>query len=164
MQEVPPNMKPSSVPAATATPTRPDRLLFFTSISALDGTIATLAATGVLATLSGAIVAGLTVIAGAGAWLTAHQTYAHRPLTRKDRTGLSLLVLFASLATLIAATLGHSLSTLEPTLLPKAAGIALLLVALELTGIRLPRRGPLSLPLALITTALALEVLIHWTQ
>ncbi|MGB0653593.1 MAG: hypothetical protein ACPGQL_10385, partial [Thermoplasmatota archaeon] len=48
-------------------------LLLLATLSSIDGTIVVLAASGALSSLAGAIVIGLTTVAGVGAWLAARE-------------------------------------------------------------------------------------------
>ncbi len=171
---------PPRLPAAAAQSTRatppgadpPDAatrsLFLLTTISAADGTLALLAASGHLNTLGGAIAVGLTVIAGAGTWLAARQAFTGRRLTPRDHLTLAGLGI-ATLASATAATwLGLTLSqTLTLHVLPKAAGIILFLIAAEIGGLHLPRPPALPravpLPVAALAIALLAEVLAQWT-
>lgn len=148
-------------PEPNDTRTATSHLLLFTTISALDGTILMLAASGTFHDPWTATVAGLTVVAGAGAWLSARRAFAGGC----DWKRLVRVAIPAALATTIAALVGAHLGSLHLTVLPKAAGVALLLIAAEVAGWRLPRvqRLPVPVPLALIAFALPLEVLAHWT-
>ncbi len=175
---------PPRPPAAAAAPAAPgqalddaplappDRgavssLFLLTSLSAVDGTLVLLAASGHLDTLGGAIAVGLTVIAGAGAWLAARQAFAGRRGSARDAVVLVALgattLVGAVGATWLGVRLGQSL-TLH--VLPKAAGVILFLVAAEVGGLRVPRpRGvphAVPLPVAAVGLAVLLEVLAQW--
>lgn len=139
-------------------------LLLMSSIAAVDGTVLMLAATGTLSTWSGALVTGLTVIAGVGAWLAARREFGGRVLRRDDRLLLALVAGVGTLAVLAAAALGAWVagSNVELRVLPKGAGVALLLLSVEVAGLRLPRLGPVPWPALAVVAALALEAGLRW--
>ena len=128
-----------------------------TCLGALDGTIMVLAASGRLSSLSAAILVGLTVISGTGAWITARNVFA-------NRQGWSGNLLFGGLAAtsiaavLAAAWLGSTLgAAVQLHVLPKVAGIVLVLIAAEVGGIRLPRIRHAPLPAVALLAGLLLE-------
>lgn len=140
-------------------------LLFLTSISSLDGTVFLLAASGQLATPLGALVTGLTVVAGVGSWLAARAEFSARRLTREDAFALALMGALVVALTAGAALLGARLAgTLTLRIVPKAAGVVLGLIALEMAGARLPRVARVP-PAALVLGAAALlEGVLAWTS
>lgn len=139
-------------------------LALVTSLGALDGTLVLLAAGGALSTWSGAVGAGLTVIAGAGAWIAAHQAYGGRRRTGHDYAVLGVIALATSLATVLAAWLGgHVGASVSFLVLPRVAGLALLLVALEVGGFRTPRLHGAPLPAVVTLGGLLLEGVAQWT-
>lgn len=145
-------------------PFGPGNLLVMTGLGAADGTIILLAAQGVLSTLAGAIATGLTVVGGVGAWLVAREVYASRRLTGRDAAVLAAVALATSLATAAAAWLGDWVSgTLTLHVLPRAAGLVLLLIAVEVGGIRLPRIARVPLPAFIIAAGFILEGVAQWT-
>ncbi|MGB1586102.1 MAG: hypothetical protein ACPHID_03545 [Thermoplasmatota archaeon] len=132
-------------------------LLMLTCLGALDGTIVVLAASGRLSSLSAAILVGLTVVSGTGAWITARNVFA-------GRKGWHGNLLFGGLAAIsigavvAAAWLGSALSgAVELHILPKVAGIVLVLVAAEVGGIRLPRLRHAPAPVVALVAGLLLE-------
>lgn len=138
-------------------------LYLLTLLSAVDGSLLMLAAAGQLSTLGGSVTVGLTVVAGAGAWVAAQQAFAARRLSRHDWSALGVLSAVTVAATvgavLVGARLGQAV-TLH--VLPKAAGFVLLLVAVEVAGWRLPRPARVPAPLWVTGTAGALEVGLRW--
>lgn len=138
---------------------RGSNLLVLTTLGAVDGTIFLLAAGGTLATLEGAVVTGLTVIGGAGAWLTAQEEFGQRNLSGRDWSRLGLIAALAVAATLAAAAVGAAVAGLvELVVLPKAAGVVLILIAADIAGADLPRVKALPLPVVAVLLALVLEV------
>lgn len=159
----PATARPAAPPgegSAARTGSPASRLFLLCTLSALDGTVAVLAAAGRLSTLGGAVGVGLTIVAGAGAWAAAHEAFGGRP-GRRGVALLGLLGLAIAVATVAAAWAGAALSDLR--VLPKAAGPMLLLVAAEVGGLRVP--APLGVPpsAAAAGLAVALEVLVRWT-
>jgi hypothetical protein len=151
------NLRVKPLVAAGASRVQASTLLLMTSLGAVDGTILILASQGVLSTLGGAILTGLTVIGGAGAWITARQAFAGRHALR-DHLLLGAIALIGSLAAVGAAALGAFIGdAVELAILPKAVGIILLLVAMEVSGIRLPHLLGLPLPLLAVLLSLAFE-------
>ncbi len=145
------------VPETGQRSVRATTLLLMTSLGAIDGTILLLAAQGVLDTVGGAVLTGLTVIGGAGAWITARQAFAGRNRAR-DHLMFAGIALIGSLAAVAAAALGAFIgNTMELTVLPKAVGIVLLLVAAEVGGVRLPHLLGLPLPMLAVLLSLAAE-------
>lgn len=139
-------------------------LLLLTSICSLDGTLMMLAATGVLSTWAGVLVTGLTVVAGAGAWLAARAEFANRRLRADDVALLALLVTVGALAAAAAGALGAYVgsASVELRVLPRATGIVLLLLALEIGGVPLPRIARVPLAPLVLTAALVLEGAFRW--
>ncbi len=132
-------------------------LLLMTTLGAIDGTILLLAAQGVLDSLAGAILTGLTVIGGAGAWITARQAFGARHGLQAN-LALGAIAVLGSLAAVAAAALGSWIgSTMDLAVLPKAVGVVLLLVAAEVSGLRLPHLAGLPLPVAGVLAAIILE-------
>lgn len=151
--------------AATApTDPGPSALLVMTSLGAVDGTIVLLAAQGALAHWMGALSVGLTVTAGAGAWITARQAFGGRRRSGRDWGVLAAIALVTGLTTVAAAWLGGTVGTTLPLqVLPHAAGIILLGVAAEIGGLRFPGTGPLPLPAVAVLGALVAEGVAQWT-
>ncbi|MBW3583425.1 MAG: hypothetical protein KY455_10035 [Euryarchaeota archaeon] len=149
---------------STPGPDAPNTLLFLTTVSAMDGTVFLLAAQGAFSHLAGAVTAGLTVVAGGGAWTTAWAHYGGRRLGRSELWRFALNALLGTLLTTLAVLLGSTYGAgMSLRLLPHAAGLGLILLGLQVAGFRLPRPyGLTPIPTLLATTA-ALEVLLHWT-
>lgn len=123
----------------------PSRLLMLTSLPALDGTLFVLGASGRLATPAAAILAGLTIIAGTNAWLAA-RVELRELRTREARWALARIAGTSTLLALAAASAGALVGAqLAVRVLPVAAGFALLLLAAETLGLRLPRLARLAL-------------------
>ncbi len=141
-------------PKASAAPA--PRLLGMTCLSSVDGTIPMLAATGAFANPATSAALGLTVVAGIGAWITAWQAYPDK-LAGKDWLRLGLYAGITMLVTLAAAWLG---AVVAPALvvLPFVAGLVVLLIALQIAGIQLPRLGKAPLPIVVVLAGLLLEV------
>ncbi|HUR64124.1 MAG TPA: hypothetical protein VM241_06560 [Candidatus Thermoplasmatota archaeon] len=160
-------VRPPSLPPAAASgrPNRPPlgNLYLLTLLSTVDGSLVVLAAGGHLSSLGGAVAVGLTVIAGAGSWLAARQAFSGRRPGKADLRALALLGLATALATVASAWLGMTLGgAVALHVLPKAAGIALFLVAAEVGGLRVPTlRGVPLAPLAVGAAVLA-EVALRW--
>lgn len=153
----PPRLPPAAAESGVSA------LFAITLLSAADGSLLVLAAAGRLRTLGGALAVGLLVVAGAGSWLAARRAFAGR---RLDARGWRLLGLLGALtlastlaATWLGATLGEAV-TLH--VLPKAAGVVLLLLSAEMAGVRVPRLGRVPLPFAALAAGAVLEVL-AWT-
>ncbi len=168
-----PAWKQASATAATTAPgsdgdaerVGPTTLLGMTCLGAFDGTIVLLAASGAMSTMAGAILTGLTVVAGIGAWIVARQAFPARGRTWRDRAVLAIVALATSLATVAAAWLGDMVGgAVTLHVLPRAAGLILLAVAVEVGGWRLPRVRGIPLPFALIGAAGILEGVAQWTQ
>lgn len=137
---------------------RGSNLLLLTTLGAVDGTVFLMAASGALSTLAGAVTCGLTVVAGAGAWLVARDEFGRGERTRRDGLRLAATAGVASAVTLAAAWLGASLAgAVQLIVLPKAAGLVILLVAAEVAGLGLPRVKGLPLPVAALAVALVVE-------
>lgn len=157
-------VRPPSLPAAAAPPDPPrvGTLYLLTLLSTVDGSIVVLAAGGHLSSLGGAVAVGLTVIAGAGSWLAARQAFGGRP-GKAGLRSLALLGVITVAATVASAWLGTALgNAVALHVLPKAAGIALFLVAAEVGGLRVPTlRGVPLAPLAVAAAAIV-EVLLRW--
>lgn len=140
-------------------------VLFLTSIASLDGTVFVLAASGQLASLTGALVTGLTVVAGVGSWLAARDEFSARRLTREDALALALMGALVVAATVAAALLGaRAAETLTLRVLPRAAGVILGLLALEMAGLRAPRIANVPPTLVVLAAAAALEGVLAWTS
>jgi hypothetical protein len=154
-------VRPPNLPAAA----RPalGNLYLLTLLSTVDGSLVVLAAGGQLSSLGGAVAVGLTVIAGAGSWLAARQAFAGRRPGGADLRALGALGLVTAAATVASVWLGTTLgNAVALHVLPKAAGVALFLVAAEVGGLRVPRlRGVPLAPLAVAGAALA-EVALRW--
>lgn len=142
---------------ASARRASPASLLMLTCLGALDGTIVVLAASGRLSSLSAAVLIGLTVVSGTGAWITARNVFA-------GRTGWQGHLLLGGLAAVsisavvAAAWLGSTLgNAVQFHVLPKVAGVVLVLVAAEIGGFRLPRPAHLPLPVVALAAGLFLE-------
>lgn len=103
-----------------------------TSLPALDGTLFALGARGALGDPAEAAFAGLTVIAGAGAWIAARAEFRDR----KDAAGLALLAGLSTLAAVAAAWAGAEFgAALALRWFPPAAGLALLALAADAAGL-----------------------------
>lgn len=109
--------------AAAGGPFR-SRLFLSTALPSVDGTLAAIAAGGGLATAHGATVAGLTVIAGAGAWSAARREFAGGGHAR------TLVVLaVASTALAVAAAWGGAAASARWPWFPTVAGAFVLALA-----------------------------------
>lgn len=139
----------------------PTTVLAITLLGALDGTIVVLSARGYFNEIGSAIAVGLTVIAGAGAWITARQSF-HGVRVRNQWRVLAIMALVSSLATAGAAWLGGELGALTLLVLPRVAGLVLLLIALEVGGLSLPRIQRIPLPALLIVAGFAAEGVAQW--
>ena len=156
--------------ARAATAPRPARapkqavsnLLLMTCLGAVDGTVLLMAAAGALQSVGAAVVVGLTVVSGAGAWIAAYQAFGGRHRTAADYRLLAGIALLSVTATVAAAWVGMALGeALRFHVLPKAVGVVLFLVAAEVAGLRLPRPGRAPLPVVALAAAGLLEVA-HW--
>ncbi len=141
---------PSEASAANA----PSRLLGMTCMASVDGTIPVLAAQGALGNPFGAATVGLTIVAGIGAWIAAWQAFP-------DRLGRRwpLLVGLAAISmavTVSAAAVGAALGD-HLVVLPKVAGLVVLLIALQVGGVKLPSFKGIGLPTLSILAGIALE-------
>jgi len=153
------------IPAAAATVRRSAvvNLFVVTLLSAVDGSLLALGASGQLDSLGGAVAVGLTVIAGAGSWVAAREAFGNGVRSRADVAVLVALALATLAATVASVWLGSSVGrALTLHVLPKAAGVAVCLVAAELAGLRLPRPLRLPLPALVLAGALVLEVATQW--
>ena len=138
-------------------------LWMLTCMGAVDGTVLVLAATGRLHSLAAAVVVGLTVVAGAGAWLTARQAFAG-PHNGRQYLVLTSMAATSILATVAAAWLGETLGqAVTFHVLPRAVGVVLVLVAAEVGGFHLPRIAQAPLPVVALAAGVLLEVLLAWT-
>ncbi len=150
-------------PRLPAAAKRSGNLFLLTVLSAVDGTLVMLAASGKLSTLGGAIVVGLTVIAGAGSWIAAKDAFGSGPLARSEKLILTSLaavtIVAATAAVWLGATLGQAV-TLH--ILPKAAGVVMLLIGAEIAGLKMPRPAGVPLPLIAISVSALLEVYSQW--
>ena len=167
--ERPDILRPPQIPAAAdgANAPSPRRglgtLYLLTLLSTVDGSLLLLAANGQLSSLGGALVVGLTVIAGAGSWLAARQAFDGRR-SANDWLALGVLGVLTLAATVVSVWLGATLgSALTLHVLPKAGGVVLLLVAAEVAGLRLPKTRGVPLPLAAIAAAGVLEGVAQWS-
>lgn len=154
--------RPGRLPAAAR---GASSLFVLTLLSAVDGSLLALAAAGQLETLGGALAVGLLVIAGAGSWLAARSAFGGRRRGRRDWAVLAALGVLTLASTAAAAWLGQGLAQAATLhVLPKAAGVVMLLVAAEVAGLRLPRLagGRLPLPLAALAVGALLEAA-AWT-
>lgn len=134
-------------------------LLLMTSLGAVDGTVLLMAASGALASVGSAVVVGLTVVSGAGAWIAAYQAFGGRRRTAGDYWLLAGIALLSAVATVAAAWVGMALGeAVRFHVLPKAVGVILFLVGAEVAGLRLPRPGRAPLPLLAVGAAALLEV------
>ncbi|MES2154957.1 MAG: hypothetical protein V4510_07460 [bacterium] len=152
------------LPAAAAPARGLSNLYLLSLLSAVDGTLVLMAASGQLSSLGGAIAVGLTVVAGAGAWIAAQQAFASRPRQRGDLRALAVLAAVTVASTVASVAVGSRLgqaATLH--VLPKAAGIVLFLVAAEVAGWRLPRPARVPMPIWVTGGAGVLEVALRWT-
>jgi hypothetical protein len=162
---------PGGLPAAAgpAQDRRVSGVFVLTLLSAVDGSLLALAAAGQLETLGGALAVGLLVIAGAGSWLAARAAFGARRRDGRDWAVLAVLGALTVASTVAAAWLGESLAQAATLhVLPKAAGVVVLLVAAEVAGLRLPRLagGRLPLPFAALAVGGALELAVGvaaWT-
>lgn len=142
---------------------RGSNLLVLTSLAAVDGTIFLLAAGGALSSLGGALVAGLTVIGGAGAWLTAREEYGRREMAPRDWVEIGSVAAIAIPATVAAAAAGAWLAgAVQLVVLPYAAGVVILLVAAQIYGVELPDLRGLPLTIVTLIAAIVLEVSLAW--
>lgn len=139
----------------------PTTLLAITLLGAVDGTIIVLSARGALNSLAGALTVGLTVIAGAGAWITARQTFGGARIRSQWRI-LAIMALTTSLATVGAAWVGQQMQDISLLVLPRVAGLVLLLISLEVGGLPLPRIRKLPLPVIVVAGGALLEGLVQW--
>ncbi len=136
-------------------------LLLMTCLGAVDGTILLLAASGALASIGSAVVVGLTVVSGAGAWIAAYQAFGGRKHSARDYRALAGIALLSIVATVAAAWLGMALGeAVRFHVLPKAVGVVLFLVGAEVAGLRLPRPGHAPLPLLVVGAAVLVEVVL----
>jgi hypothetical protein len=136
-----------------------------TLLSAVDGSLLALAAAGQLETFGGALTVGLIIIAGAGSWLAARSAFGGRRRDGRDWATLGALGALTVASTAAAAWLGQGLAqAVTLHVVPKAAGVVLLLVAAEVAGLRLPRLagGRVPLPIAALAVGLVLEAA-AWT-
>jgi hypothetical protein len=144
-------------PSGATSHASPGALLMLTCLGALDGTIMLLAATGRLNSAAAAVLVGLTVVSGTGAWIAARSVFAGRD----GWSGNLLLLGMAAIsigATLGATWLGLTIGTaVQLHILPKVAGIVLMLVAMEVGGVRLPKVHNASLPALALVSGLLLE-------
>lgn len=126
-----------------------------TSLPAVDGTIFALAAQGAFDSVGGAVLAGLTVIAGASAWMAARREFA-------DDAGAPALALVAAASTLAAVAAAVAGATVgarvELTVFPAAAGVSLMVIAAEVAGLRVPRLARVPLPAACVAIGALAEV------
>lgn len=114
------------MPRATFHAAFRSRLFLATTLPALDGTLAAVAARGGLATTQGAVATGLAVIAGVGAWSS-----ARREFPRRGASAVLAVILTAStLGAVLAAWGGERLGTWWPWF-PTAAGVVVVLLALH---------------------------------
>jgi hypothetical protein len=139
----------------------PTNLLAITILGALDGTIVILSARGALNSVAGALTVGLTVIGGAGAWITARQTFGGTRIRNHWRV-LAIMALTTSLATVGAAWVGQQFQEISLLILPRVAGLVLLLISLEVGGLSLPRIRKIPLPVALVSIGAITEALLQW--
>lgn len=147
--------------ASGRTDTARNDLLLMTCLGAADGTILLLAATGKLASLTLAIVVGLTVVSGIGAWIAAYAAFGGRHRGRRDYTVLARMAGISITATVGAAWLGVAIGeAVTFHILPKTVGVVLFLVAAEIWGLRLPRVAHIPLPLAAVAAAGILEAVL----
>lgn len=154
--------KPRLPPAAASRPV--SSLFILTLLSGIDGSLLALAAAGRLTRLADAVTIGLVVVAGAGSWLAANQAFAGRRRTHHDWGVLASLGVLTLGSTVASVWLGTQLgAALTLHVVPKGAGLVLLLIGAEVAGVRLPRVGRLPLPLAGLAFVLAAEVLLQWT-
>jgi hypothetical protein len=139
-------------------------LYAFTLLSAVDGSLVALAAAGHLDSIGGALTVGLLVIAGAGSWLAARTAFGGRRRTRRDWLLLGVLGVATLAATAASAWLGLTLGrALTLHVLPKAAGLALFVLAAEVAGLKVPRLGRVPIPVLVLGAAALLEVGLAWT-
>ncbi len=130
-----------------------------TNLAAIDGTLFALAAGGALADFGGSALIGLTVIGGAGAWSAARDEFA-RPKVVQDWVALALLAVLSTVAAAAVALAGAELgSRMDLVAIPIAAGVAVLLIACEIGGVRLPRVRGVGMPAIALFAGIVLEVL-----
>lgn len=140
------------------------RLFLLTTLPAVDGGILVLAATGRLSSFWSAAVVGLTMIAGAGAWIAARDAFGTRPWTLRNWASLLVLGAVTVIATVAAAWLGSTLGqAVTLHVLPKVAGIAMCLIGAEIAGVRFPRPVGLPLPVVAVAAGVLAEVVLQWT-
>lgn len=142
---------PSEASAANA----PSRLLGMTCMASVDGTIPVLAAQGALGNPFGAVAIGLTIVAGIGAWIAAWQAFPGR-LVRQAWPKLAAYAGISMIVTVAAAALGAALGE-HLVVLPKVAGLVVLLIALQVGGVKLPRIRGIPLTAVSILVGIALE-------
>ncbi len=154
-------MKPLPNKAEESTKGHAMNLLLMTSLGAVDGTILLLAASGALSSIGAAVVVGLTVVSGAGAWIAAYQAFGGRAHTAQDYRALAGIALLSILATVAAAWIGMALGdAVRLHVIPKAVGVVLFLIGAEVAGLRLPRLGHAPLPLLVVGLAGIAEVVL----
>lgn len=132
------------------------RLLGMTCMSSLDGTVPVLAAQGALGNPFSAVAIGLTIIAGIGAWIAAWQAFPGR-IGRSAWPRLAAYAAITMAITLAAAALGSALGS-HLVVLPKAAGAVILLIALQVGGLRLPTLRGIGLPSLVVLAGVIVEV------
>ncbi len=142
----------SEASAATA----PSRLLGMTCMASIDGTIPVLAAQGALGNPFGAVAIGLTIVAGIGAWIAAWQAFPGR-LARRAWPKLAGYAAISMIVTVAAAALGAALGD-HLVVLPKLAGLVVMLIALQVGGLKLPTVRGIPLTAISVLAGVALEV------
>lgn len=154
--------RPRTRPRIPDLPAAAGNLFLLTVLSTVDGSLVALAATGRLSTWGGAVTAGLTVIAGAGSWIAARQALAatSRPAALRMLAILGAVTLAATLASVYVGT--RLATAVQLHVVPKAAGVAVLLVATEVAGLRLPRVRGVPAPLVALVGGVGLEVASRW--
>ena len=139
-------------------------LFFLTIVASLDGSVFLLAASGKLSTPTGAILAGLTVVAGVGSWIAARAEYGNRTLDRVDYALLSLKAAIVTATTIAAAALGILVAGTGRTfvVLPIGGGVVFALLALEVSGLPVPRVRRVPLPFFALGLFVIAEVTAQW--
>lgn len=131
--------------------------LLLTAMPALNGTVATLASQGALrepAVLAALALAG---IAGPGAFAVASLDFGSRGRAPGARALLAAIALLSTALVALAAALGSALGAADARWLRLFGGAALLVVALQVAGLRVPEPRGVPLPLALALAGLAAE-------
>ncbi|HWG91151.1 MAG TPA: hypothetical protein VNZ52_09930 [Candidatus Thermoplasmatota archaeon] len=138
------------------------RLALFTVLPAVDGTLFSLGAAGAFANPVTSTTVGLTVIAGAGSWLSAREEFG--PWTRGHRKRFLLLGLLAAALAVAAGAAGAFIGAhLSLVAIPIGAAVALALLGVAVAGAKLPQPLGLPLPAWSVVAAVVVEVALAWT-